>query len=79
VRLLRQVEALYDIDLTVHSGQVVTVIGANGAGKTTLLAAIMAPCRGCQRGCLSSRRREPPDLRRRSWARASIAERVALD
>ncbi len=38
-------EALAGVDVEVHEGEIVTVIGANGAGKTTLLNAIsgMAP------------------------------------
>ncbi|MEV6347767.1 ABC transporter ATP-binding protein [Actinoplanes sp. NPDC051851] len=28
---------LHDVDLTVHQGEIVAVLGANGAGKTTLL------------------------------------------
>ncbi|ADZ70585.1 ABC transporter ATP-binding protein [Polymorphum gilvum] len=32
-----RIEVLHGIDLEVHSGEIVTVIGANGAGKTTLL------------------------------------------
>jgi branched-chain amino acid transport system ATP-binding protein len=34
------IEALHGIDVEVHPGEIVTVIGANGAGKTTLLKAI---------------------------------------
>ena len=34
------IEALKDINLTVHEGEIVTLIGANGAGKTTTLRAI---------------------------------------
>jgi branched-chain amino acid transport system ATP-binding protein len=32
-----RIEVLHGIDLTVGSGEIVTVVGANGAGKTTLL------------------------------------------
>ncbi len=32
-----RIEVLHGIDLSVNSGEVVTVVGANGAGKTTLL------------------------------------------
>jgi len=34
------IEALQDINLVVHEGEIVTLIGANGAGKTTTLKAI---------------------------------------
>lgn len=34
------IEALHGINLTVHEGEAVAVLGANGAGKTTLLRAI---------------------------------------
>lgn len=36
-----QVEALHNVNLMLHSGEIVTVIGPNGAGKTTLLCAAM--------------------------------------
>ena len=35
-----RIEALRGVDLTVESGEIVTMIGANGAGKTTLLMTI---------------------------------------
>ncbi len=34
------IQALRNIDLTIHTGEVVTLIGANGAGKSTTLRAI---------------------------------------
>jgi len=34
------VMALYDVDLTVHTGELVSIIGPNGAGKTSLLNCI---------------------------------------
>lgn len=40
---------LADIDLTVHAGEAVAVVGANGAGKTTLLricAGLLNPDQG---------------------------------
>jgi branched-chain amino acid transport system ATP-binding protein len=33
-------QAVRDIDLTVHEGEILALVGANGAGKTTLLRAI---------------------------------------
>ena len=41
------VQALRDISLTIHSGEIITLIGANGAGKSTTLMAIsgIVPCR----------------------------------
>jgi len=34
------VEVLHGLDLTVHTGEIVVVLGANGAGKTTTMRAI---------------------------------------
>ena len=35
-----ELPVLHDIDLQVHRGEIVSVVGANGAGKTTLLLTI---------------------------------------
>jgi branched-chain amino acid transport system ATP-binding protein len=42
------IQALREVSLTIHSGEIVTLIGANGAGKSTILMAIsgIVPCRG---------------------------------
>src|SRR5579859_5727604 len=44
------VEALNGVDMEVHKGEIVTLIGANGAGKTTLMMTICGqPCRAAGR------------------------------
>ena len=64
--------ALRDVDLTVHEGEVVTVLGANGAGKSTLTAAICGwlPARG---GSLRFTGRELAGLLPHERARLGIA------
>ncbi|MCX5871158.1 MAG: ABC transporter ATP-binding protein [Deltaproteobacteria bacterium] len=44
------VQALRDVSLTIHAGEIITLIGANGAGKSTTLMAIsgIVACRGGQ-------------------------------
>lgn len=41
------IQALREVSLTIHSGEIVTLIGANGAGKSTTLMVIsgIVPCR----------------------------------
>jgi len=40
------VPVLFDVDMTVNAGEIVTLVGSNGAGKTTLLRAISRVIRG---------------------------------
>ena len=35
-----EAQALFDLSLEVHPGEIVTLLGSNGAGKTTTLKAI---------------------------------------
>ncbi|MDD3814543.1 MAG: ABC transporter ATP-binding protein [Desulfocapsaceae bacterium] len=41
------IQALREVNLTIHAGEIVTLIGANGAGKSTTLMTIsgIVPCR----------------------------------
>jgi branched-chain amino acid transport system ATP-binding protein len=44
------IQALREVSLTIHTGEIVTLIGANGAGKSTTLMVIsgIVPCRAGQ-------------------------------
>ncbi len=35
-----RIKALHSVSLTVHEGELVTLLGSNGAGKTTMMRAI---------------------------------------
>ena len=60
-----KIQALFDIDISVQKGEIVTLIGANGAGKTTTLMAISGIV-ACQQGEINFEGRpihnERPDL-----------------
>ena len=43
------IQALYDVDLYIDAGEIITLIGANGAGKSTTLKAI-SNLLGAERG-----------------------------
>ena len=68
-----RIEVLHGVDLEVHSGEIVSVVGANGAGKTTLLKCLsgVQPASGgklgrpCSRPSADTEKREPkPSLLR---------------
>ena len=48
------IHALEDLNLVVHAGEIVTLIGANGAGKTTTLRTISSSCLTPAAGVLGS-------------------------
>lgn len=54
------VQALHDVDLEVHAGELVAMVGANGAGKTTLLLTLS----GVQKASGGNIRLEGKDITR---------------
>jgi len=60
--------ALYGIDLTVHEGERISIVGENGAGKTTLLSCLLGLRQGCGEFLFTGRqvtRRRRKDLWRK--------------
>jgi sodium transport system ATP-binding protein len=67
-RRFNDVQAVADISVTVHAGEVVGLLGPNGAGKTTtlrMLAGILTPDQGSVRVCGIDVHRDPLDAKRR--------------
>src|SRR5690348_5954961 len=62
---------LHGVNIEVHPGEVVTLLGRNGAGKTTTLRAIMGLV-GRRRGSIRYEGRETIGLRPDLIARAGI-------
>ena len=62
---------LHGVDLTVHEGEVVTLLGRNGAGRTTTLRAIMGLA-GTRKGSIKVRGVETIDLPTHRIARLGV-------
>ena len=61
-------QVLWDVDLEVKQGEIVTVVGANGAGKSTILKNVSRLVRPT-RGTHHPRRRRPRPARSRTrWS-----------
>ena len=64
--------ALHGIDLDVHDGEIVTLIGANGAGKSTLMMTIFGNPRA-REGRIVYQGRDITQLQTHEIARLNIA------
>ena len=79
-------QVLWDVDLEVKQGEIVTVVGSNGAGKSTILKNVSRlvrpgrgePLHGARRGSLppppASRRYCTSKLRQRRSPRSSLRQ-----
>lgn len=69
--------SLQSVDLTVHAGSVVGLVGENGAGKTTLLRAILGMVR-VDAGTVRLMGRAPQDPRARAQVAAVFEENACF-
>src|SRR4051795_13404020 len=67
------IQALKGVDLEVHEGEIVTLIGANGAGKSTLMMTIFGKPRA-REGRIVFAGRDITDLPTHEIARLRIAQ-----
>src|SRR3954462_2810826 len=65
--------ALKGVDIDVHEGEIVTLIGANGAGKSTLMMTIFGSPRALE-GAITYAGRDITRLAPHEIARLSIAQ-----
>jgi len=68
-----KIMALKGVDVTVHKGEIVTLIGANGAGKSTLMMTIFGSPRASE-GSISFEGRDITGLPTHEIARLKIAQ-----
>src|ERR671923_3106163 len=66
-----QAQALRDVDLEVHEGELITLVGRNGAGKTTTLRCVMGLHRQMS-GVIRLGGRDLTDLAPHERARAGL-------
>ena len=86
------ITALRGVDLDVHQGEIVTLIGANGAGKSTLMMTIFGsprasarpdPVRGPRHHATADPRDRTPDIAqspegRRIFSRMTVMENLQM-